>query len=186
MRTMRFDRPVGFVRRFLLLPACLLVGLALPSARGFWPGDPAPPRRTQCSLAVAPVELELARLDAATPGATFRVRLVARAQAACDDAALTLELPPGAALVSGVPGWRGALARGEQRVLVVRARVPDLTPRRFFGIAEVRKGAAKLLRQTHLEVGRPPGGLSAPRFDNVITAPDGTRMMVLPAREVSP
>jgi hypothetical protein len=179
----------------LVLPALIATAAAAPS-----PASPPPlassspassPRharvpKSRCSLAVAPIALSLARLDPATPGVSFRLTLTATAQVACADATLEIQLPPGTSPLEGTARWQGSMAQGEQRVLEITTRVPDGSLRRFLGVAEVRSGASLLARQTLISVGTAPRTLAAPRQAPVVVAPDGTHMLVLPAREVSP
>ena len=151
---------------------------------GWWPHVPTV-RRSQCTLAVAPVSLSLTKAAGMRPG-QLAVQLVATALADCPDATLTIELPAELTVLGGANSWRGALAKGEQHTLSVRVGVPDTALHQLLGVVEARRGTALLVRQTVLEIGQAPRGLSKPQVDNVVTAPDGTRMLVLPAREVSP
>lgn len=161
--------------RFLLVLWCALAIGTPALAEG---------RRTQCSLAVAPVEISLTRLDAVAPGQGFRVRLDAEAKADCGDVQLDLELPAGASFVAGSPSWRGALAKGERHQRELTVSVPDLQIYAFTAVVTVRRGSALLVRQYALTVG-PIALRQRPRAIPAVTAPDGTRMLVLPAREVA-
>lgn len=141
--------------------------------------------RSQCILAVAPVDVALTKLPA-DGSPSVRIRLDATAQADCDAVTLSIDVPAEVPVVSGSTSWSGSLARGTRQSLTVELSVADTAQHKFLGVAEVRRGSARLLRQSFLQIGNPPPVRSAPRVDPVITAPDGTRMMVLPAREVSP
>lgn len=170
---------VGHMRSLVLL--CLALGVA--GAALAWPG--ATRQRTHCSLAVAPVALGLTRLDPVTAGQAFRIQLDAEARADCNDVTLEVELPAGASLVSGAASWHGALAKGERRQSVVTVSVPDTQPRSFIAVASVRRGSALLVKQFALQVNTPGLRVQKARALPSVTARDGTRMLVLPAREVA-
>jgi hypothetical protein len=162
-----------------------LVALALFGASGALAFSPArhAARRTYCPLGLAPVGIVLERLDAPTPGTPFRLRLSANALANVADATLTIEVPAGVQVASGAPTWHGALARGEHRQLEVSVIVPSTAPFTFNGLVQTRSSASTLMRQYPLQVGKALATAAIHLPAPVITAPDGTRMMVLPARQ---
>lgn len=164
--------------RFVLL---LLLALASPSFA--WPTRLA--ARTRCPLALAPVALALTRSGDASPGRTFTVKLAATAQAGCADVTLELTLPLGATLRSGATRWTGSMSSGELRELAVDVSVPDTSPRRFEGAVEVRAGTGVLPRTAQLDVGSAPRAAAAQELP-ITETPEGVRILVLPAREVSP
>lgn len=157
--------------------------LALTSPSGAWPTRLV--GRTLCPLAIAPVGLALTRTGDASPGQTFTVKLAATAQADCADVTLELTVPPGTTVRSGSPRWSGAMLAGELRELAVDVSVPDTSPRRFDGAVEVRAGTALLARTAQLDVGSAPRAAAAQELP-IVETPEGVRILVLPAREVSP
>ena len=157
----------------------LVAALAVP-ARAFPPYHHV--ARTRCVLARAPVDLTLSGPASATAGAPFTLHLTARARSACADVQLGVQLPAGTTLASGVAGWQGAMAAGETRTLDVSVTVPDGFEHRFFAVARVFSGVAVMVRQASFAVGHSLHAQAVAQ-PPVITAPDGTRMMVLPARE---
>jgi hypothetical protein len=165
--------------RFLVF--LILAVLACPAVG--WPTKLV--RRTFCTLALAPVDLRLERSGGAAPGQTFRLTLTATAAVACPDTTLELTIPAGATLVSGATQWTGPLGEAETRTLVVDVSVPDNARRRFEGAVEVRSGTSVLPRTAIHDVGAAPSAPSIQSMPEEMT-PDGVRIMVLPAREVSP
>jgi hypothetical protein len=148
-----------------------------------WTWAKPPPNR--CGLALAPVVLTFERLDPATPGTPFRVRLVATARTEVTGLELTLPTPDGAAFVSGIGSWEGALARGASQTIEATFSVPDLRLFRFAGVARMRSGTAVLMRQCSFAVGNLPRALAMPG-PQVTVNDRGERLMILPARVRSP
>lgn len=160
----------------------LLALLYASTALAFSPAHHAA-RRTYCPLGLAPVGIVLERLDAATPGSPFRLRLSANALANVADATLSIEIPSGAQLASGTASWHGSMTRGEHRQLEISVIVPTSALYRFNGLVETRAAGGSLMRQYPVQVGKALAAAAISLPPPIVTGPDGTRMMVLPARQ---